>query len=642
MRALTFTTLIILFSLNLQAQLWQSAQSVSGTGTETATAVATDRNNNVITAGTYTSPQIITGSTTLTNAGATDFYIYKQDAGGTITWSGSFGGTLDDYLNAMACDASGNIYITGNFASDSIVFNGTLVLVNSTPGSSYNDIFIAKLDPNGIVLWAVQAYGDSADAATSIVCDSLGNVSITGYTYSPILSFGTQSITNSSLENMFVAKYDNSGNILYAINNLLGYSNGTAISADMYGNTYVLGEYNDSVFAIGSYYIIPYSFMGWTPDLFVLKLDVTGNIAWLKGIGGTDYDIAKGIAADQLGNFYVTGSYFSNDMNFDGIVLQNHSVGGDDFYIARYDTDGNAQWAKQFDYSSGSGEALTCDLQGNAYVAGLFYEDQTIIGADTLTLADVNAYSDIFITKYNHLGSAEWTLTATGQGYETSYGLAAGNAIYITGNYSSPTMDFGTLQLSNSGNTDAFLARIDAGCNAGFYLYPDTNLLHNYIAVNTSTGNGPVTYTWSWGDGTFDTGPYPTHTYADSGYYDICLTITDSSGCSSTYCDSSAFLLRRTNSMVTITVNPSFTTAVNNIAEVIPVIVYPNPSSGSFTISLPAKRLIIQLYDSSGREIYSIEHNGAFFRNEEKLAPGIYYLRITGSGFMQGKKIIID
>jgi hypothetical protein len=640
MKTFLSTAVFFLLTSNLFSQSWQSAQSINVS--EIGTSIASDGNNNIISAGIYTSPQVTIGSTFHSNAGGNDSYLFKQDAAGTIVWSGTFGGTLDDFIYAVACDANGNIYITGNFNSDSMLLNGTLTLYNSTPGFANQEIFVAKLDPNGTVLWAVQSSGDSSDVATSIVCDSLGNVSITGHTYSSTLTFGTQTINTTALENMFVAKFDNSGNILYAINNSIGYSNGISISADRYGNTYVLGEYNDSTFAIGSFYIIPYSFMGWTPDLFVLKVDVAGNIVWLKGIGGTDYDIAKGIAADQLGNFYVTGSYFSNEMNFDSIVLQNHSVGGDDFYIAYYDTDGNAQWAKQFNYSFGAGEALTCDLHGNAYVAGLFYEDQTIIGQDTLTLLDFNCYSDVFITKYNHLGSAEWTLTASGQGYETTHDIAAGNGVYITGNYMSPSINFGTVQLSNFGISDGFLAWTGAVCNAGFYLYPDTNVLHNYFAVNTSTGIAPVTYTWSWGDGTFDTSPFPTHTYADSGFYDICLTITDSSGCSSTYCDSSVFLMRGTNSMVTVTVNPSFTTGVNNIAEVNPVIVYPNPNNGTFTISLPAKRSTIELYDGSGKLIYSVQNTGTIFRNDEKLSPGIYFMRIIGNDFMQTKKVVVN
>ena len=74
-------------------------------------------------------------------------------------------------------------------------------------------------------------------------------------------------------------------------------------------------------------------------------------------------------------------------------------------------------------------------------------------------------------------------------------------------------------------------------CNSGFYVYEDSIAApHTYIGVNTSTGS-IVTYDWSWGGGTPNSSaPYPSHTYAASGNYTICLTVSDGTGCVDSFC----------------------------------------------------------------------------------------------------------
>ena len=122
-----------------------------------------------------------------------------------------------------------------------------------------------------------------------------------------------------------------------------------------------------------------------------------------------------------------------------------------------------------------------------------------------------------------------------------------------------------------------------AGCQAYFYLYPDSSILHTYWAINYTMGTQPITYSWSWGDSTFSTGPYPQHTYADSGLYTICLTITDGTGCTSTFCRS-ASLLRTTNTMAYINVIAPTGISVPQVENTCRV--FPNPASTRVTFEL--------------------------------------------------------
>ncbi|MBK6641854.1 MAG: PKD domain-containing protein [Bacteroidetes bacterium] len=72
-------------------------------------------------------------------------------------------------------------------------------------------------------------------------------------------------------------------------------------------------------------------------------------------------------------------------------------------------------------------------------------------------------------------------------------------------------------------------------CNAEFIIIPDTSQTGLYYGYNLSTGNNLI-YTWNWGDGTTSTGQLPSHTYSDSGYYQICLTILDTiAACQDTF-----------------------------------------------------------------------------------------------------------
>ncbi len=77
----------------------------------------------------------------------------------------------------------------------------------------------------------------------------------------------------------------------------------------------------------------------------------------------------------------------------------------------------------------------------------------------------------------------------------------------------------------------------------------------NWIAVNQATGVAPISYLWSWGDGTSSTGATPSHIYSTPGYYNICLTITDANGCTGMYCDSSTYIFRSNSEASMITIN---------------------------------------------------------------------------------------
>ncbi len=97
---------------------------------------------------------------------------------------------------------------------------------------------------------------------------------------------------------------------------------------------------------------------------------------------------------------------------------------------------------------------------------------------------------------------------------------------------------FGDVICSSTYCSYVVVGNIPRSCSAQFTIYPDSTTLYHYIAVNMATGIQPLIYLWSWGDGTYDSTPYPSHTYSAAGNFIVCLSITDSIGCTSSYCDS--------------------------------------------------------------------------------------------------------
>ena len=148
-----------------------------------------------------------------------------------VVWAKAAGGTGTDEPYGIATDATGNIYITGNFGSSSITF-GTVTL--TSPG-----FFLTKYDANGNVLWAKSAGGSAySNSGNAVATDASGNVFVTG-SFPSSLSFGTTTLTNTDNPDIFIVKYDASGTVLWARGSTSSsggdYSYGGGIATDANG-----------------------------------------------------------------------------------------------------------------------------------------------------------------------------------------------------------------------------------------------------------------------------------------------------------------------------------------------------------------------------------------------------------------------
>ncbi len=381
------------------------AKSMGGTADDAGGAIAVDTSGNIYTTGYFAGTADFdpgAGTANFSSAGIGDIFITKFDSSGNLVWAKSMGGTADDASNAIAVDASGNIYTTGYFEGTAD-FDPSAGIFNLTNVGG-DDIFVSKLDSNGNFVWAKSMGGTSAEAGRGIGLDTNGNVYTTGF-FQVISDFdpgvGTFNLTPAGSLDIFISKLDSNGNFVWA-KSMGGTSLeiGLSIILDSSGNVYTTGFFNSTVDfdpGAGTYDLTSVG----AGDIFISKLDSSGNFIWAKGMGGTSDDLGRGIAVDSSGNVYSTG-FFSSSADFDPAAgtFNLNSAGLNDVFVSELDSSGNFVWAKGMggtDEDFGIGIAL--DSSTNVYTTGFFGGTADFdpgVGIANLTSTGLN---DIFISK---------------------------------------------------------------------------------------------------------------------------------------------------------------------------------------------------------------------------------------------------
>jgi hypothetical protein len=406
----------------------------------------------------------------LTSNGDYDMFLAKYDQGGTCLWAKNAGGTDSDQGVDVSVDPDGNIYVTGTF--NGIATFGTVQLTCSSP--DYNDIFIAKYIANGNLLWVNQVAGLSDKICKRLSFDANGNIYAAGQ-FDGIISFGTIELTTYGDLDIFITKFNPDGNCLWAKHaGGTGQDIGYGISSDASGNSYLTGVFEGNA----SFGTIPLSSFGLS-DVFLAKYNSDGNCIWAKKAGGTNSEIGAGVSNDANGNIYITG-LFRGTVNFGTNQLT--VFGGNDIYIARYDTNGNCIWAKQAGGTNNDyGYGVSTDVLGNCYVVG-YFSSISSFGINQLT-----SYggTDIFIAKYDINGNCVGAVQAGGTLDDRSNDISVdinGNS-YITG-YFTGNSAFGNITLTGSGAVIAKIPSDQLPVELSSFTY---KILNNYVALEWVT-----------------------------------------------------------------------------------------------------------------------------------------------------------
>jgi len=404
--------------------------------------IAVDSSGNVYTTGTFqgTSDFDPSASTyNLSTMGGIDIFVQKLDSSGNLLWAAAMGGPSFDKGESIAIDASGNVYTTGSF-SGTVDFDPGIGTYNLTSVGFLRNLFVQKLDASGNFIYAKSIGG--ASRGLSITTDLDGNVYTTG-SFEEIVDFdpgaGTYNLTNTGSSDIFVQKWDASGNFIWA-KAMTGTSSssGFDITVDNLGNVHTTGVFQDTVDFDPSAATHSLISAGLS-DIFIQKLDASGNFIYTKAIGGTNSDYGNSIAVDATGNVYTTG-HFNDTVDFDpGTGSYNlTSLASAEVFILKLDASGNFTWAKSIEgtgYDAASSLAL--DDTEHIYLAGSFtgtLDFDPSLGIHNKTSLGA---TDAFILKLNSLGDFNWVQTFGGPSWDGVSSLVLNNIgdIYTTGSF---------------------------------------------------------------------------------------------------------------------------------------------------------------------------------------------------------------
>jgi hypothetical protein len=280
---------------------------------------------------------------------------------------------------------------------------------------------------------------------------------------------------------------------------------------------------------------------------------------------------------------------------------------------------------------------------------------------------------DVYICNGVTLGNINIAVTPSGGtlasswfNSNTSIGLASsglGNIPSFTASNNSPSSDnAGMINVSASldgcpANPISFSITVYPTSTDSFILYPNPTP-HVWDAYpNYTGGTPPYTYSWDWGDGSASTTAFPSHTYSVAAFYNVCVTITDANGCTSTYCQNDS-LYRTTGNSSIVQINVlSGATGIKNANEINSQInIYPNPATNSINVISASELKVITIINSIGETVLTVigkptpnpsptgttksPEGNVIAIDISKLQKGIYFIQTRTNGKNQTNKFI--
>jgi hypothetical protein len=448
---------MLISSINQAQSLeWDWVRNAEGSSYIAGEGVATDFEGNVFITGSFEDPTITFGMTTLSNSDAT-------------------GNSLDIFI--VKYDKTGDVVWAkslGGSKSDYVKtivsdVDGNVYIAGSFRSPSfaletttlnnlgYSDMFIIKYDNNGNEVWAIRAGGEDSEEVLKIKIDDSKNVLIAGNFRSKTFSFLSATLDNNEgNENIFLGKIDEKGNLIW-VQSFKGNSSNQSIELDKDGNIYMTGYYGSTI-TFGSQ---DFTSNG-TYDIFLLKCKSDGGVVWVNSIGGISDDVVYDVTSDKNGNIYITGAFVSPSIAIGSTTFI--KIGETDFLILKFDPDGNLIWGKNEgkNNSYGEGRCVAIDKMGNLIITGTFRSTDKSFGPYTLFNNGESGSEDIFFLKYSEGGNLLMAKSIGGIKSDIVNNLTKdlnGN-FYLIGSFFSPSLSFGSSTLINDGYLNFYVAKL--------------------------------------------------------------------------------------------------------------------------------------------------------------------------------------
>jgi hypothetical protein len=374
-------------------------------------------------------------------------------------WAQSAGDKGDDWNTGIALDALNCPIVVGTFI-DSMNFSSSKLY-----SAGLSDIFIAKYDTSGILIWAMSIGGERNETNACIATDKVGNIYIAACYMSDSIIVGNSFVTNhdtSSLD-VFLLKLSPSGSVSW-ITGIGGSLDEYPTSICLSGTKiYLTGSYTSTQFSVGSSILLNNNSL--SSNIFISKFDSNGFVEWGRGTGGNGEDIGSSLATAPGNGIFFSGNFTSNFIAFDSLSVTNTS-GSLDLLVGLCDSSGHFLWVSSAGGTSDDWITGICsDKVGNCYLTGAFDSPSIVFGPNVLNNLN-NPLDEVFVTALNKSGTILWSKTMGGTSYDVSNAICTNqlDKIYITGTFLSNLFSiesFSLLNSSNQGGADMFLIAID-------------------------------------------------------------------------------------------------------------------------------------------------------------------------------------
>lgn len=430
------------------------------------------------------------------NAPATDGLVLGYNSTGNMLFANSLG----TYYASGVCapyrikrDAAGNSYVIGNINGaynfdPGVKQNSAISSASLGPGYTAMDVFFAKYNAAGSLVWSRVIGGPGIDNGYDIAISNSGAVYITG-TIQRVADFDPSPAvyTLTSLYNTynaFIAKYDQNGNFIFA--KTMGGDYGMfafTITLDALSNVYISGDFKGNcdfdpspatytLNAYGTTFNAQY-------DCYFAKYDSLGNFIYVRQIGNTNGDGNTFLSLDPAGNVYISGQ-FSDQVDFDLSPTSAYSLsasGGADNFFAKYRSNGTFVYAKNLPLLLINANKV--DKDGNLYLSGSFNGTVDFDPSPaTASIVNSPSGSSVFFAKYDSLGNYIFAKglqipSTSFEGIDLAFDTLG--SIYVTGAFPG-TVDFdpspnGLMNLSANGNKETYIAKYSPN---GSYVYAKT------------------------------------------------------------------------------------------------------------------------------------------------------------------------
>lgn len=430
-----------------QAPDWEWVLTLNGPSVEVEIdAIASDNYRNVFISGKFEDTLTIAGdSNPLVSAGMADIMLIKYDSTGNHLWTRQYGGIGEDNVFDAVCDNSGSIILGGYFQDTLILDSEVLISEGGLDG------FMAKIDGNGNVLWAISYGGVGDEGSNEISVDQYGNI-FTCVDSDGDITIGSYNFINTGLKDSYLMALNNAGVVSWVRSiEGAGTIRGKSIAVDSIGNVLFGGDFSGPNAAIDELENANAFNSFGAHDAFLSSWTVNGDLNWTKSWGGNGSDLCKGLTTNNLGEIYACGT-FENTSVFDNQSLS--SAGQKDFFLWKLDSQGNTIWLRQISSTESiSGAEIENDGRGGCLfglgIKGtiILDESNSTTSITTPPISGSNGRYPVLIN-YNEFGDISFTKMADLSYFAVFDEISrSGNQIFLDAPYA------GVLNLGNFSNT---------------------------------------------------------------------------------------------------------------------------------------------------------------------------------------------